>query len=79
RLDEKDQPQPAAAKEWEKSEDGKTYTFHLREDAKWSNGEPVTAEDFEYAWKRLANPDTASPAAFLAYFIEGAEAYNTGE
>jgi dipeptide transport system substrate-binding protein len=79
RLDEKDQPQPAAAKEWEKSEDGKTYTFHLREDAKWSNGEPVTAEDFEYAWKRLANPDTASPAAFLSYFIEGAEAFNTGE
>ncbi|MGE6203482.1 peptide ABC transporter substrate-binding protein [Guptibacillus hwajinpoensis] len=79
RLDKEDQPQPAAAKEWDLSEDGKTYTFHLREDAKWSNGEPVTAEDFEYAWKRLANPDTASPAAFLAYFIEGAEAFNTGE
>ncbi|WP_394176366.1 peptide ABC transporter substrate-binding protein [Guptibacillus hwajinpoensis] len=78
RLDQDDQPQPAAAKEWELSDDGKTYTFHLR-DAKWSNGEPVTAEDFEYAWKRLANPDTASPAAFLAYFIEGAEAFNTGE
>ncbi|WP_377889065.1 peptide ABC transporter substrate-binding protein [Alkalihalobacillus sp. R86527] len=79
RLDENDEPQPATAKEWDVSEDGKTYTFHIREDANWSNGEPVTAEDFEFAWKRLANPDTASPAAFLAYFIEGAEAYNTGE
>ncbi|MBN8207649.1 peptide ABC transporter substrate-binding protein [Bacillus sp. NTK071] len=79
RLDQDDKPQPAAAKEWELSNDGKTYTFHLREDAKWSNGEPVTAGDFEFAWKRLANPDTASPAAFLAYFIDGAEAFNTGE
>ncbi len=79
RLDDNDEPQPATAKEWDVSEDGKTYTFNIREDASWSNGEPVTAQDFEFAWKRLANPDTASPAAFLAYFIEGAEAYNTGE
>ena len=46
------------------SEDGLVYTFHLREDAKWSNGEPVTANDFVYAWRRLVDPNTASEYAF---------------
>lgn len=78
RLDEEHQPQPAVAEEVEKSADGLVYTFHLGE-AKWSNGEPVTAEDFEYAWKRVLNPDTAAKPAFLLYFIENAEAYNNGE
>ena len=78
RLDEEHQPQPAVAEKVEKSEDGLVYTFHLG-DAKWSNGEPVTAEDFEYAWKRVLNPDTAAKPAFLLYFIENAEAYNNGE
>lgn len=78
RLDENQKIQPAAASEWKVSEDGKTYTFTLR-DSKWSNGDPVTAHDFEYAWKRMLDPALASPASFLAYIIEGAEAYNSGK
>ncbi|MGO1478910.1 peptide ABC transporter substrate-binding protein [Senegalia sp. (in: firmicutes)] len=66
------------AESWEVSEDGKEYTFKLR-DAKWSDGEPVTAGDFEYSWKRGLNPETASTYAYMIYDIVNAEAYNTGE
>ncbi|MCE7792087.1 peptide ABC transporter substrate-binding protein [Salipaludibacillus sp. CUR1] len=78
---EKDEPvpEPAMAEEWDVSDDGLVYTFYLRDDAYWSNGEPVTAEDFEYSFKRLADPETASPAAHHAYWIAGAEAFNEGE
>lgn len=79
RLDENSQPVEATAETIDISEDGLTYTFTIREDAKWSNGEPVTAGDFVFAWRHMLDPETASPAAFLAYFIEGAEAYNSGE
>ncbi|PAV31344.1 oligopeptide ABC transporter substrate-binding protein [Virgibacillus profundi] len=81
RLDEESKAAEGAAESWDISEDGLTYTFHIREDANWSNGDPVTAGDFVYAWKLMLNPETepASPAAFLAYFIEGAEAFNSGE
>ncbi|MBX9976116.1 peptide ABC transporter substrate-binding protein [Cytobacillus firmus] len=79
RLGQDHEPEAAIAEKWDISEDGKTYTFHIREDAKWSNGDAVTAGDFEFAWKRLLNPDTGSSAAFLGYFIEGGEAYNNGE
>jgi oligopeptide transport system substrate-binding protein len=75
----KDLVRPGVAKDWEKSDDGKTYTFHLREDAKWSNGEPVTAEDFKYAWKRAMTPGFPADYAQLMNVIENAEAYNTGE
>ena len=60
RLGEDHTPQPAVAEEWEVSEDGTTYTFQLREDANWSNGDPVVAEDFIYAWERLLNPEWAN-------------------
>ncbi|GAA0605174.1 dipeptide ABC transporter substrate-binding protein DppE [Virgibacillus siamensis] len=79
RLGKDDKPHPAMAEDWEVSDNGKVYTFHLREDANWSNGDPVRAQDFVYAWKQLLNPKTGSPAAFLGYFIKGGEAYNTGE
>ncbi|WP_099159414.1 peptide ABC transporter substrate-binding protein [Virgibacillus ndiopensis] len=79
RLGKDDKPQPAMAEKWDISEDGKTYTFHIRENANWSNGDPVTAGDFVYAWKELLNPDNAFSTAFLGYFIEGGEAYNSGE
>ncbi|WP_312470098.1 peptide ABC transporter substrate-binding protein [Neobacillus sp.] len=79
RLDESHQPKAATAKNWDVSKDGKTYTFHIRDNAKWSNGDDITAEDFVFAWKRLLDPNTGSPAAFLAYFIEGGEAYNNGK
>ncbi|MFQ3228805.1 peptide ABC transporter substrate-binding protein [Reinekea sp.] len=58
---------PGVAERFEASEDKMTYTFYLRKDAKWSNGDPVTAKDFVYGWKRAANPETASP---YAWFVE---------
>ncbi|WP_047981149.1 peptide ABC transporter substrate-binding protein [Ornithinibacillus contaminans] len=79
RLDQEHRAGPGAAEKWDISDDGLIYTFYLREDATWSNGDPVVAEDFVYAWKYMLDPETASPAAFLGYFIEGAEAYNSGE
>ncbi|QNG59280.1 peptide ABC transporter substrate-binding protein [Metabacillus idriensis] len=78
RLGKDHEPEAATAEKWDISEDGKTYTFHIREDAKWSNGDDLTANDFVFAWKRLLNPETGSGAAFLGYFIEGGEAYNSG-
>ncbi|RHW35039.1 peptide ABC transporter substrate-binding protein [Lysinibacillus yapensis] len=66
-----------AAEKWEVSEDGLVYTFTLR-DAKWSNGDAVTAEDFEYAWKFALNPENASEYASILYPIKGAQAYNEG-
>ena len=65
------------AEEVEVSEDKTEYTFKLK-DAKWSNGDPVTAGDFEYAWKRVLNPDTGSSFAFYLYYLKGGEAYNKG-
>lgn len=77
RLGKNHEPEKAAAENWEVSDDGKVYTFFIREDAKWSNGDDLTASDFVYAWKRLLDPETASGAAFLGYFIEGGESFNT--
>lgn len=66
------------AESWEKSEDGLTWTFHLR-DAKWSDGQDLTAEQFEYGIKRTLAPETASKYSFLLYPIANAQAYNKGE
>lgn len=74
-----DEIQPGAAESWEISEDQLTYTFKLRDNATWTNGQPVTAHDFEYAWKRVLNPETISQYASIMYMIDGAEAYNSGE
>lgn len=79
RLSKDHVAEPATAEKVDVSEDGLTYTFTIRDDAKWSNGEPVLASDFVYGWHHMLDPETASPAAFLAYFIDGAEAYNSGE
>ena len=70
---------PAMAESWDVSEDSKTYTFHLREGIQWNNGDPVTASDFEYAWRRIINPETGAPNASKMFVIEGAEAYFMGE
>lgn len=67
----------AMAEKYEISEDGLTYKFTIR-DAKWSDGKPVTAHDFEYAWKRALDPATASEYSFQMYYIKGAQAYNEG-
>ncbi|MFD1064484.1 peptide ABC transporter substrate-binding protein [Oceanobacillus locisalsi] len=79
RLDENAEAAEGVAESWDISDDQLTYTFHLRDDANWSNGDPVVAEDFVYAWKHMLDPETASSAAFLAYYIEGGEEYNSGE
>ncbi|RED84309.1 MULTISPECIES: peptide ABC transporter substrate-binding protein [Cohnella] len=77
RLNPEGVPEPAIAKEWTVSDDGKTYTFKLRDDAKWSNGDPVTANDFEYSWKRALNPETASEYAYMLFYLENGEKYNS--
>lgn len=79
RLDKNNKPIPAAAESSTKSEDGKKYTFKLRKDAKWSNGDPVTAKDFVFGWQRLLDKNTAAEYAFIAYYIKNAEAINKGE
>ena len=61
------------------SDDGTVYTFHLRQDAKWSDGEPVTAHDYEYGWKRLLNPTYAYDYAVFIFNVVGAEEYYNGE
>lgn len=79
-LDKDDKAQPGVAKAMPKeSNGGKTLTIKLRKDAKWSNGDPVTAHDFEYAWKRVVNPDTASEYAYIMYDLKNAEAINMGK
>jgi len=72
------EPIPGAAKSWAISDDGITYTFTLREDGKWSNGDPVTAHDFHYSFKRMLTPALAADYAYLLYCIQNAEAYNRG-
>lgn len=79
RLNADHEPEAAIAEKWDLSDDEKTYTFHIRKKANWSNGDTVTADDFVYAWQQLLNPEANSPAAFLGYVIEGAEAYHSGE
>ncbi|MCT8976271.1 peptide ABC transporter substrate-binding protein [Clostridium sp. CX1] len=75
-LDKNEKVIPGVAEKWEVSPDGLHYTFHLRKDAKWSDGQPVKAQDFEYSWKRALNPDTASEYAFQLFYLKNGEAYN---
>jgi oligopeptide transport system substrate-binding protein len=77
RLDDDLQPLPALAESWDV--DGKVVTFHLRDDGRWTNGDPVTAHDFEYSWKRTLDPKLAADYAYQLYGIVGAEAYNNAK
>lgn len=70
---------PGVAEDWQVSPDGCTYTFHLREEARYCNGSPVQAEDFVYAWRRVLAPETASRYAYQLYYIKNAALYNSGE
>jgi oligopeptide transport system substrate-binding protein len=70
---------PGVARTWEVREGGRTYIFHLRVDTRWSDGTPVTAQDFEYGWKRVLDPATESPVAAILYDVKGARAYHRGE
>ena len=78
-LDENLEPQPNLAESWEISEDGLTVTYHLVEDGAWTNGDPVTAADFEYSWKRTLSPDLAADYAYQLFGIAGASEYNSCE
>ena len=76
-LDANNRPIAAAAERWDVSPDGRKITFILRAGIKWSNGEPVTAQDFEYAWKTGLSPELASPNAYMLYCLKNGEAYAT--
>ena len=73
------QPIPGVAEEWDVSLDETVYMFHLREDARWSNGDTVTAHDFVYSWRRILSPGLAAEYAYMLYPIENAEAFNRGD
>lgn len=75
-LDANEKPVAGVAEKWEVSKGGTHYKFHLRKNAKWSDGKPVKASDFEYAWKRALDPKTGSSYAYQLYYIKNAEAYN---
>lgn len=81
RQDESGQAVPGVAESWEPNDDGTQYTFHLRKDAKWSNGDPVTANDFVFAWERVLSPETqpAAPYAYQLYYLKNAQEYNEGK
>ena len=78
-LDENNELSPAAADRWESSDDGTVWTFHMRHGAKWSDGRPVTALDFEYSFRRMLDPASGNIYAFLYYVIKNSRAYNQGE
>ncbi len=80
RLDENDNPVGDIAESWEINDDNTVYTFKLRQDAKWTNGDPVTANDFYFAWLNILTPDSASPvASYLTDYIKNASEYYAGE
>lgn len=72
-------PLPGAAEHWTVSPDARRFTFHLREDARWADGSPVTAEDFVRSFRRALTPALASPRADLFFAVRGAAAYQRGE
>lgn len=79
RLDENSQPVPGLAEKVDVSEDGRVYTFTLKEDAAWSNGDPITAHDFVYAWTELVDPASAAPNAYLLDSVVNGYEARTGQ
>ena len=72
-------PVPGVAKHWEISPDGKIYTFFLHPDAKWSNGDPVTANDFVYSFRRILNPNLGASYSSMLYPLRNAQIYHSGK
>ncbi len=72
-------PVPGLAERWDISPDGQIYTFHLRSNLVWSTGEPITAEDVVYSWRRALDPLTASDYAGQLYYVKNGENFNTGK
>ena len=73
------EPIPAIAERWDVNNDSSEFVFHLRRNARWSNGDPITAQDFVYSMRRGLSPELASRSAYLAYYIKYAQAYNEGD
>jgi len=78
-FDQHGDPQPGVADRWEISPDGRIYTFHLRNNGQWSNGDPVTSNDFVRSWERTLKPETASEYAGQLYYIHNARPFNEGK
>lgn len=79
-LDEQtSQGLPGVAERWDVSANGMSYTFHLRADARWSNGDPVTARDFAFAYQRMLTPALGATYSYMLWVIENAEAFNQGK
>lgn len=78
-YDDQLNPIPAVSKSWEVLDEGKTYIFHLDSNYQWSDGKPVTAEDFRYSWLRLLNPKTGAEYAYFLFDIVGAQEFNSGQ
>ena len=79
RLDENEKAIPGVAESVDESADGLVYTFHLREDAKWSDGQAVTAKDFEYSWVRALTKETAAEYAYQLFYIKNGQKFNEGK
>ena len=73
------EPEPGVAQRWDISEDGRTITFHLNPQARWSNGDLMTAEDYVWSWQRALNPAMGNQYAYMLYPLENAEAFATGK
>jgi oligopeptide transport system substrate-binding protein len=73
------EPEPGVAERWDISEDGTVYTFYINPEAKWSNGESITASDYVWSWNRALHPDTGSLYAYMLYPIVNSEAYSKRE
>lgn len=73
------EPIPGVAERWEISEDGLVYTFHLRDEARWSDGTPVTADDFHWSMRRFLHPETASQYSYQLWYVVGGRRYSTLE
>ncbi|MEY8349494.1 peptide ABC transporter substrate-binding protein [Bacillus cereus] len=79
RLDKDNKATPGVAESYTKSDDGKKYTFKLNKNAKWSNGDPVTAKDFVFSWKRAIDKNTAAEYAYIMFDLKNAKAINEGK
>ena len=73
------EPEPGVARSWDISEDGRVVVFHINPQAKWSNGEPITAHDYVWSWRRALDPAMGNANAYMLFPVTNAEAYATGK